>query len=73
MLQLDITLYVKNVKDDILIVQVYVDDTIFGSTIEVLYMDFSNLLEGEYEMSMMGELTFFLRTSSQMNEIRNIL
>ena len=43
-----------------MIVQVYVDDIIFGSTNLNLCQDFSKLMQGEFEMSMMGELTYFL-------------
>ena len=43
-----------------LIIQIYVDDIIFVSTNESLCQDFAKLMQGEFEMSMMGELTFFL-------------
>ena len=43
-----------------LIVQVYVDDIIFGATHNDLCDDFSKLMRSEFEMSMMGELNFFL-------------
>ena len=42
------------------IVQIYVDDIIFGSTNEKLCQRFSKLMQSRYEISMMGELTFFL-------------
>ncbi|XP_063942369.1 uncharacterized mitochondrial protein AtMg00810-like [Daucus carota subsp. sativus] len=41
-------------------VQVYVDDIIFGSTNENLCKKFAKLMQNNYEMSMMGELSFFL-------------
>ncbi|KAK6160684.1 hypothetical protein DH2020_004065 [Rehmannia glutinosa] len=44
----------------ILLVQIYVDDIIFGSTNKELCDKFSNLMQSKFEMSMMGELTFFL-------------
>ncbi|KAK6163384.1 hypothetical protein DH2020_000248 [Rehmannia glutinosa] len=44
----------------ILLVQIYVDDIIFGSTNKELCDKFSTLMQGKFEMSMMGELTFFL-------------
>jgi len=44
----------------LLIVQVYVDDIIFGATNNDLCDDFSKLMRNEFEMSMMGELNFFL-------------
>ena len=43
-----------------LIVQVYVDDIIFGATNNDLCDEFSKLMRSEFEMSMMGELNFFL-------------
>ncbi|KAK6136992.1 hypothetical protein DH2020_029267 [Rehmannia glutinosa] len=47
-------------KKSILLVQIYVDDIIFGSTNKDLCEKFSNLMQSEFEMSMMGELNFFL-------------
>ncbi|KAK6145510.1 hypothetical protein DH2020_022330 [Rehmannia glutinosa] len=46
--------------ESILLVQIYVDDIIFGSKNKELCDKFSNLMQGKFEMSMMGELTFFL-------------
>jgi len=56
----DTTLFPKNYDSQFLLVQVYVDDIIFGATNEMLYEDFSKLMQTEFEMSMMGELKFFL-------------
>ncbi|GJS30512.1 putative ribonuclease H-like domain-containing protein, partial [Tanacetum coccineum] len=47
-------------KRDIILVQVYVDDIIFGSTKKAWCDEFKALMKGEFEMSAMGELTFFL-------------
>ncbi|GJU96547.1 putative ribonuclease H-like domain-containing protein [Tanacetum coccineum] len=47
-------------KGDILLVQVYVDDIIFGSTKKELYIVFEKLMHEKFQMSSMGELTFFL-------------
>ncbi|KAK6123568.1 hypothetical protein DH2020_042689 [Rehmannia glutinosa] len=41
-------------------VQIYVDDIIFGSTNREMCEKFSNLMQSKFEMSMMGESTFFL-------------
>jgi hypothetical protein len=57
---IDKTLFHKNVRGDMLIVQVYVDDIIFGSSNERLCEKFAKLMQARYEMSMMGELSFFL-------------
>ena len=40
--------------------QVYVDDVIFCSTNVSLYEEFFKVMHDQFEMSMMGELTFFL-------------
>ena len=58
--QVDKTLFIKKVKNYLLIVQIYVDDIIFGSTNETLCKEFSCCMQKEFEMSMMGELNFFL-------------
>ncbi|MGI4673413.1 reverse transcriptase domain-containing protein [Klebsiella pneumoniae] len=57
---IDKTLFFKLHGNDIILVQIYVDDIIFGSTNEKLCQRFSKLMQSKYEMSMMGELTFFL-------------
>ena len=40
--------------------EVYVDDIVFGATINAQAIEFSKEMKKEFEMSMMGELTFFL-------------
>jgi len=56
----DKTLFVRKYNGDVLLVQIYVDDIIFGSSSERLYKKFSELMSKKYEMSMMGELNYFL-------------
>ncbi|GJT01363.1 putative ribonuclease H-like domain-containing protein [Tanacetum coccineum] len=58
--QIDKTLFIKRVKSDILLVQVYVEDIIFGSTKKELCTEFDKLMHKKFQMSFMGELTFFL-------------
>ncbi|GJZ58124.1 putative ribonuclease H-like domain-containing protein [Tanacetum coccineum] len=58
--QIDKNLFIKRIKSDILLVQVYVDDIIFGSTKKELCTDFEKLMHKIFQMSSMGELTFFL-------------
>ena len=58
--KVDNTIFIYKTKDDILLVQIYVDDIIFGATNVSLCRKFSNLMKKEFEMSMMGELKFFL-------------
>ncbi|GJZ13245.1 putative ribonuclease H-like domain-containing protein [Tanacetum coccineum] len=57
---IDKTLFIKKVKGDILLVQIYVDDIIFGSTKKELCTEFEKLMHKKFQMSSMGELTFFL-------------
>nr|GEY26423.1 putative ribonuclease H-like domain-containing protein [Tanacetum cinerariifolium] len=58
--KIDQTLFTKRQKDDILLVQIYVDDIIFGSTNKDLCKAFEKLIKDKFQMSSMGELTFFL-------------
>ncbi|GJW94289.1 retrovirus-related pol polyprotein from transposon TNT 1-94 [Tanacetum coccineum] len=57
---IDKTLFIKKDKGDILLVQVYVDDIIFGSTKKSLCVEFEQMMHKRFQMSSMGELTFFL-------------
>nr|GEW75150.1 ribonuclease H-like domain-containing protein [Tanacetum cinerariifolium] len=50
----------KGCLGDILLVQIYVDDIIFGSTNKDLCKAFEKLMKDKFQMSSMGELTFFL-------------
>ncbi|GKD16836.1 putative ribonuclease H-like domain-containing protein, partial [Tanacetum coccineum] len=57
---IDKTLIIKKDKGDILLLQVYVDDIIFGSTKKSLCVEFEQMIHKRFQMSSMGELTFFL-------------
>ena len=58
--KVDTTLFIKRKMHDILLVQIHVDDTIFGAINDFVCKEFSNDMQSEFEMSMMGELNFFL-------------
>ncbi|GJW98001.1 putative ribonuclease H-like domain-containing protein [Tanacetum coccineum] len=58
-IQSSLTEFIR-VKGDILLVQVYVDDIIFGSTKRKLCTEFEKLMHKKFQISSMGELTFFL-------------
>nr|GEV99389.1 hypothetical protein [Tanacetum cinerariifolium] len=58
--KIDQTLFIKKQKGDILLVQGYVDDIIFGSTNKDLCKAFWKLMKDKFQMSSIGELTFFL-------------
>ena len=56
----DSNLYIKQDNDNILIIEVYVDDIIFGSDDDSLSQQFAKDMQKEFEMSLLDELTFFL-------------
>ena len=56
----DQTLFIKREDGELIVAQVYVDDIIFGSTKDELAHSFSKLMQGKFEMSMIGELTHFI-------------
>jgi len=58
--KVDNTLFLKSKGKHLLIVQVYVNDFIFGATHNDLCNEFSKMMMSEFEMSMMVELNFFL-------------
>jgi hypothetical protein len=66
--KLKTTLFLIFDGKDMLIVQIYVDDIIFCSTNENLCKDFSKTMQDEFEMSMMGELKFFLGIQIKQNK-----
>ncbi|GJR55772.1 putative ribonuclease H-like domain-containing protein [Tanacetum coccineum] len=66
--QIDQTLFIKRHKGHILLVQIYVDDIIFGSTKKELCDEFEKLMKDKFQMSSMGELTFFLGLQVQQKK-----
>ncbi|WVZ83829.1 hypothetical protein U9M48_030927 [Paspalum notatum var. saurae] len=58
--RVDTTLFTKKMDNDLFVCQVYVDDIIFRSTNEEYCTEFGKMMAKEFEMSMIGELTFFL-------------
>ncbi|GJR37607.1 retrovirus-related pol polyprotein from transposon TNT 1-94 [Tanacetum coccineum] len=56
----DNRLFTKKKSSNLIIVQIYVDDIIFGSTCQDMCDEFDKFMHDEFEMSMMGELNFFL-------------
>ncbi|KAI3758736.1 hypothetical protein L6452_06307 [Arctium lappa] len=57
--KIDNTLFFRKIKGHIILVQIYVDDIIFGSTHPSLCSRFAERMKKEYKMSMMGKLTYF--------------
>ncbi|KAK1429938.1 hypothetical protein QVD17_12293 [Tagetes erecta] len=58
--QIDPTLFMKRENDDLLCVQVYVDDIIFGSTSASICKEFEEIMKSRFQMSSTGEINFFL-------------
>jgi hypothetical protein len=56
----DKTIFILKHDTDFLLVQIYVDDIIFGACSHTLVFKFQEMVENEFQMSIMGELTFFL-------------
>jgi hypothetical protein len=56
----DKTLFTLNYGNDFLLIQIYVDDIIFGGSSHTLVSDFHEMMEKEFQMSMIRELAFFL-------------
>jgi hypothetical protein len=56
----DNNLYIKVSEGNILLIEVYVDDIIFGSDDDMLRQKFAKDMQNEFEMSFLGELSFFL-------------
>jgi len=67
--KIDILFFIKKSKSIIILVQIYVDDIIFGATNDCLCEEFISDMQGEFEMSMMGELSFFL--GLQVKQLKN--
>jgi hypothetical protein len=56
----DKTIFTLNHGTDFLLVQIYVDDIIFGGSSHSLVYSFQRMMDLKFQMSMMGQLTFFL-------------
>ena len=54
--KIDTTIFIKTKTNDMLLVQLYVDDIIFGATNVSLCEKFAKCIHSEFEMSMMGDL-----------------
>jgi hypothetical protein len=65
--QADRTLFIRNQGTHKLIAQIYVDDIIFGATLDSLAHEFSEEIKQEFEMSMIGELNYLLGLQVSLN------
>nr|GFD15681.1 hypothetical protein [Tanacetum cinerariifolium] len=65
---IDKTLFINQDKKDIMLVQVYVDDIVFGFTNKSWCNEFEELMKNMFQMSSVGELTFFLGLQIKQKE-----
>jgi hypothetical protein len=66
---IDTTLFTKKIGKDLFVLQIYVDDIIFGSTNQDFCEEFGKIMANEFEMSMIRELSYFL--GLQIKHLRN--
>ena len=56
----DTTLFIRNDKNYFIVGQIYIDDIVFGATNNSLTQSFVDEIKAIFEMSVVGELTYFL-------------
>ncbi|KAL9254434.1 Retrovirus-related Pol polyprotein from transposon RE1-like protein [Drosera capensis] len=66
--KIDTTLFLKKHKEHILLVQIYVDDIIFGCTNDKLCEKFAELMKSKFQISLMEELKYFLGLQVQQRK-----
>ena len=62
--KVDTTLFTKKIGKDLFVLQIYVDDITFGSTNHDFCEEFGKIKANEFEMSMIGELSYLVFKSS---------
>ena len=67
--KVDTTLFIKKIEKDLFVLQIYVDDIIFGSSNQDFCDEFGKMMANEFEMSMIGELSYFL--GLQIKQLKN--
>jgi hypothetical protein len=67
--KVDTTLFIKKIDNDLFLLQIYVDDIIFGSTNQDFCEEFKKIMANEFEMPMIRELSYFL--SIQIKQLKN--
>jgi hypothetical protein len=67
--RVDTTLLTKKIGNDLFVLQIYINDIIFGSTTQDLYEEFGKIIASEFEMSMIGELSYLL--CLQIKQLKN--
>ena len=67
--KVDTTLFTKKICNNLFVLQTYMDDIIFGSTNQDFCDEFRKMVANEFEMSMIGELSYFL--GLQIKQMKN--
>ena len=67
--KVDTTLFTKKLGKDLFVMQIYVDDIIFGTTNQEFCEEFGKMMANEFEISMIGELSYFL--GLQIKQMKN--
>jgi hypothetical protein len=67
----DSTLFTRKMDKDLFVCKIYVGDIIFGSTNTSFCKEFSKIMTDRFEMSMMGELKYFLRF--QIKQLKDVI
>jgi hypothetical protein len=67
--KVDTTLFTKKIGQDLFVLQIYVDDIIFGSTNQDYCEEFGKMMANKFEISMIGELSYFL--GLQIKQLKN--
>jgi hypothetical protein len=63
------TLFTKKISKELFMLQIYIDDIIFGSTNQEFCEEFRKMMTSEFRMSMIGELSYFL--DLQIKQMKN--
>jgi len=67
--KVDTTLFTKRIAKDLFVCQIYVDDIMFRSTNQEFCEEFAEMMAHEFEMSIIGELSYFL--GLQIKQMKN--
>jgi hypothetical protein len=67
--KVDTTLFTKKIGQDLFVLQIYVDDIIFGSTNQDFCAEFGKMMANVFKISMIGELSYFL--GLQIKQLKN--
>jgi hypothetical protein len=58
--KVDTTLFNKKIGQDLFVLQIYVNDIVFGSTNQDYCEEFGKMMANEFEKFIIGELSYFL-------------